>query len=218
MGTLTYLRNFFTDKYIASVTPTSIYGVRKVCGKIDFDRAGVMIEFGPGTGVFTRYLLERIRSEARLILIERNPNFAGILREKFPDPRVSVVLDSAENVFPILDACGGLPADCILSGIPFSFLPAEVRKRIVTGSHDVLRPGGKFLAYQTFYQSAAHLRVPLEERFGSIRLEYEMRNIPPLSIYEAIKEDGASAGNRLRCRGGSGDHAEESVFRNRSAR
>jgi phospholipid N-methyltransferase len=190
MGTLAYIRNFFTDRYIASVTPTSIYGVRRVCGKIGFAGSAVLVEFGPGTGVFTRFLLERIPFEARLILIERNPNFAEILRAKFPDPRVSVVNDSAENVLPILRACGGLPADYILSGIPFSFFPEDMRKRILEGAFDALRPGGKFLAYQTFYQPPVHLRIPLEERFGSIHMEYEMRNIPPLGIYEAIKENG----------------------------
>ena len=190
LGTLTYMKNFFTDKYIASVTPTSIYGVRRVCGKIDFADSGVLVEFGPGTGVFTRFLLEKIRTEARLILIERNPNFAATLRRRFPDPRVTVINDSAENVLPILKACGGLPADCILSGIPFSFFPGELRRCILMESHAVLRPGGKFLAYQTFYQSSGHLRVPLEAHFGSIRVEYEMRNIPPLGIYEAIKRDG----------------------------
>jgi phospholipid N-methyltransferase len=190
VGTLAYIRNFFTDKYIASVTPTSIFGVRKVCGKIDFAGSSVLIEFGPGTGVFTRYLQERIRPDARLILVERNPNFAAILRAKFPDPRVSVVNDSAENVLPILRACGGVPADYILSGIPFSFFPADLRSRILMGSYAALRPGGKFLAYQTFYQSSSHLRDPLEEHFGSIHVEYEMRNIPPLGIYEAVKGNG----------------------------
>ncbi len=193
MGTLAYVRNFFSDKYIASVTPTSIFGVRKVCEKIDFADSGVLVEFGPGTGVFTRYLLERMRPECRLVLIERNPNFSEILRRKFRDPRISVVNDSAENILQILTAIGGQPADYILSGIPFSFFPEELRGRILAGSHAALRPGGKFLAYQTFYQSSAHLRIPLEERFGSIRMEYEMRNIPPLGIYEAIKQNGYPA-------------------------
>jgi len=190
MGTLAYVRNFFTDKYIASVTPTSIYGVRRVCGKIDFAGSAVLVEFGPGTGVFTRYLLEKIPTGGRLILIERNPNFASVLRTKFPDPRVTIVNDSAENVLSILEACGGLPADYIVSGIPFSFFQEDLRRDILGRAYAALRPGGKFLAYQTFYQSPGHLRIPLEERFGSIRMEYEMRNIPPLGIYEAIKENG----------------------------
>ncbi len=191
MGTLAYIRNFITDRYIASVTPTSIYGVRRVCRKIDFAASRVLVEFGPGTGVFTRYLLERIHPEAQLILIERNPNFAEILRRAFGNSRVAVVNDSAANVLTILRERGGFPADYILSGIPFSFFPEELRSQIISRSHSALRPGGKFLAYQTFYQSPAHLRGPLETFFGPIRVEYEMRNIPPLSIYEAIRTEEA---------------------------
>jgi phospholipid N-methyltransferase len=191
VGTLTYLKNFVTDRYIASVTPTSIFGVRRVCRKINFATAAVLVEFGPGTGVFTRYLLERIRPDARLVLIERNPNFVALLKRKLRDPRVSVVNDSAENVLPILQGCGGVRADYILSGIPFSFFPAALRNRILAASHAALRPGGKFLAYQTFYQSPAHLSDPLEEQFGAVCLEYELRNIPPLRICEAVKEADA---------------------------
>lgn len=194
MGTLAYIRNLVSDRYIASVTPTSIFGVRRVCEKIDFAESNVLVEFGPGTGVFTRYLLERIRAGSRLILIERNPNFAEILRENFRDPRVSVVNDSAENVLAILKGCGAFPADYILSGIPFSFFSAELRRRILAATHNALREGGKFLTYQTFYQAPAHLRVPLEKCFGVVHVEYEMRNIPPLGICEAIKGNGRSSG------------------------
>ncbi len=193
MGTLGYIKNFFSDKYIASVTPTSIFGVRKVCGKIDFARARVFVEFGPGMGVFTRYLLPRIHPEAQMVLIERNRNFAEILQKRFPDSRVRIVNDCAENVLEILEEIGAVPVDYILSGIPFSFLPDDARREIVKGIHDVLRDGGKFLAYQTFYQSSPHLRIPLEERFGSVRVEYEVLNIPPLSIYEAVKNGRQAA-------------------------
>ena len=48
MSTLTYLKNFIRDKNVASITPTSPFGVRKVCEKIDFKKRNVIIEFGPG--------------------------------------------------------------------------------------------------------------------------------------------------------------------------
>lgn len=194
MGTLAYLRNLFSDKYIASVTPTSIFGVRRVCEKIDFAGSSVLVEFGPGTGVFTRYLLERIGTGARLVLIERNRNFAEILRKSFQDPRVLVANDSAENVLSILKGFGAFPADYILSGIPFSFFSEELRRRILAATHNALREGGKFLTYQTFYQAPAHLRIPLERCFGEVHVEYEMRNIPPLGICEAIKGNGRPSG------------------------
>lgn len=52
MDTITYLKNFVRDRNVASITPTSAIGVKKVCSKIDFHKPSVIVEYGPGTGVF----------------------------------------------------------------------------------------------------------------------------------------------------------------------
>ncbi len=187
MSTFSYVKLFVKDKYIASVTPTSEFGVRHVCGKIDFRRSRVIVEFGPGTGVFTRHLLSRMTADSRVILIERNPDFAGMLAKRFPDPRVTIRNACASNVLTTLEECGFRSADTILSGIPFSFLSYDTRVGIVKNSHAALREDGRFLAYQTFYQSNNHLKEPLESVFRSVRVEYEMLNLPPMRIYEAVK-------------------------------
>lgn len=187
VSTLSYMKHFVKDKYIASITPTSEFGVRHVCGKIDFRNCRVIVEYGPGTGVFTRHLLSRLGADSRVILIERNPDFVRMLAHRFPDPRVFIRNVCASNVLPTLEECGVGKADAIVSGIPFSFLPYETRTEIVKNSHIALRKGGKFLAYQTFYQANNHLKEPLASMFRSVRVEYEMLNIPPMRIYEAVK-------------------------------
>lgn len=187
MSTFSYMKHFVKDKYIASITPTSEFGVRHVCGKIDFRRSRVIVEYGPGMGVFTRYLLSRMGPESRVILIERNAGFVRLLAQRFPDPRVTIRNVCASNVLSTLEECGVGHADAILSGIPFSFLQYETRWEIVKNSHAALREDGKFLAYQTFYQANNHLREPLESLFRGVRVEYEMLNIPPMRIYEAVK-------------------------------
>lgn len=187
MSTLSYMKNFMSDKFIASITPTSDFGVRKVCGKIDFSRCGVVVEFGPGTGVFTKYLLRKMGRDSLLITIERNPNFVSFLKKKIRDPRAVVVNDCASNVLHALREFGKPYADYVISGIPFSFLSDAMKNRILRGTFDVLRPEGKFLAYQTFYQSNNHLKDHLDRIFPFVRVEYEMLNIPPLRIYEARK-------------------------------
>ncbi len=69
MDTIVYLKNMFRDKQVASFTPTSIFGIKKVCDKIDFNKRNVIVEYGPGTGVFTRYLLDNLTPDSKLILI-----------------------------------------------------------------------------------------------------------------------------------------------------
>ena len=187
MSTLSYMKNFISDKYIASITPTSDFGVRKVCSKIDFSRCRLIVEYGPGTGVFTKHLLQKMGPDSLLIMIERNANFANLLRKKVRDPRAVVVNECASNILQTLAEFGKPFTDYVISGIPFSFLTDQQKNRILQNSFTALRPGGKFLAYQTFYQSNNHLKAHLDRIFDFVRVEYEMLNLPPLRIYEARK-------------------------------
>ena len=187
MDTFTYVKNFIRDKNVASITPTSTFGVKRVCSKINFDRSDLIVEYGPGTGVFSDYLLKKMKESARLILIERNKHFGSILERKFHDPRVVIVNDSAENVLETLRSCQESQADYIISGIPFIMIPCDIKNRILYNTHRALRRGGKFLAYQTCFQTDNHLKVHLEKYFPTVNSKYEIMNIPPLRIYEAIK-------------------------------
>ncbi|MEX2397190.1 MAG: rRNA adenine N-6-methyltransferase family protein, partial [Balneolales bacterium] len=100
-----YLRTFIKDKNVASVTPTSERVVKSVCEPIDFSKDLVIVEYGPGNGVFTHYLLEHMSPGSKIILIETNEDFVTTLK-KIKDNRVSVHLDSAENVSEILGKSG----------------------------------------------------------------------------------------------------------------
>ncbi|MEN6440065.1 MAG: methyltransferase domain-containing protein [Syntrophobacter sp.] len=187
MDTLIYMLNFLKDKNVASITPTSSVGVKRVCSKIDFSRNNLIVEYGPGTGVFSKYLLEHMRDDSRLILIERNRNFKSILKAKLKDPRVIVVHESAENVLETLRSCKESEADYIISGIPFSFLDPDLKHRILYNTHRALKPGGKFLVYQTCFQTNNHLKNHLQKYFPQVNSKYELANIPPLRTFEAIK-------------------------------
>lgn len=187
MDTIVYLKNMFRDKQVASFTPTSIFGIKKVCDKIDFNKRNVIVEYGPGTGVFTRYLLDHLTSDSKLILIERNDDFINILQKSFKDPRLTIFHESAEDVDQVLLRNQETQADYIISGIPFSFLPHTLRDSIVRKSHKCLKPGGKFLAYQTFFQIDRFLKTYLDVYFRKARTEFCLRNAPPLRVFEAIK-------------------------------
>ena len=187
MDTMVYIMNFIKDKNIASITPTSSIGVKKVCSKIDFSQNNTIVEYGPGTGVFSKYLLRQMGDDSRLILIERNRNFNSILERKINDPRVVLVQDSCENVLDTLRMCKEAEADYILSGIPFSFLDHDLKHRILYNTHRALKKGGKFLVYQTCFQTNNHLKTHLKKYFPIVNSKYEIANIPPLRTYEAIK-------------------------------
>ena len=192
INTLYYLKNLITDIHVASVTPTSRFGVEKVLEKIDFQKNKVILEYGPGTGNFTEPLLKNMTENSKLIAIEKNSDFCRVLQRSIQDPRLVLFEDSAENVLEILKSCNGagdLKADCIISGIPFSLLSRRRKMALLKNTHAALKKGGKFLAYQAFFQFPDILKVPLEELFGDVQAQYYMFSLPPLLILEAVKKD-----------------------------
>ncbi|PAU95278.1 hypothetical protein CK503_03525 [Aliifodinibius salipaludis] len=182
MSTLAYLKSFFKDKDVASVTPTSRFCVHTVCQPIDFSQDITIVEYGAGAGVFAHYLLDQMTSNSQLYLFETNEILFKKLQQ-IEDPRTMFYDQSVEYVTEWLpeDIIGQV--DFIISGIPFSFLDAEVKSSVLDQSFKLLRDGGEFLAYQT----SGHLEDPLRDTFGNVKTSWEWRNIPPMTVYEAVK-------------------------------
>ena len=65
----------------------------------------VVVELGPGTGVFTRELLAQGVRPADLILVEFNAGFATYLRSEFPD--VCVLEGDAVLTYSVTNAYSG---------------------------------------------------------------------------------------------------------------
>ena len=182
MSTLAYLKSFFKDKDVASVTPTSRFCVRTVCQPIDFSQDQIIVEYGAGAGVFSHYLLDYLTPGSQHHLFETNEILFKKLQQ-IDDSRVSFYDQSVEFVSNLLaeDIVGKV--DFIISGIPFSFLDEEAKSSILDQSYRLLHDGGEFLAYQT----SGHLEDPLRETFGNVTTSWEWRNIPPMTVYEAEK-------------------------------
>ncbi|WP_456275930.1 class I SAM-dependent methyltransferase [Bacillus sp. AK128] len=189
MSTISYIKNLFSDPDIASITPTSKYGVKSICNRIDFNKRNVIIEYGPGTGVFTNYLQSKLTSDSKIILIEKNKNFVSILKRAFQEnPNIFIYHESAESVNDILLETQEQKADYILSGIPFSFFDDQLRSQIVGTTYTVLKQGGRFLPYQTFFQKDEHLKEYLLNYFEEVEDQYFLRNLPPMRTYCATKK------------------------------
>ena len=181
--TITYLKSFFKDKDVASVTPTSRWCMRHVCKPIDFSKDITVVEYGAGAGVYADYLLPKMSADSRLIMFETNSRLFDEL-QKIDDPRVENHRESVEFVDEEIEGSLIGNVDYIISGIPFSFLDEPVRMKILEKSKAILRQGGKFLAYQT----SGHLKEPLKDVFGNVHTEWEWRNLPPMTVYRAVNE------------------------------
>ena len=187
MESLKYVKNFIKDKDIASIAPSSSFSVKKLCKKIDFEKKNVIVEYGPGNGVFTYPILEKMTPDSKLIAIEKNGNFVKYLN-KNKDPRLIVVQDDAQKVKHILEKYGEEKADYVLSGIPLSFFGSKDREKLMRETYNCLRTEGKFLVYQFTRKSEEYL----ERQFDYVKRDFEILNIPPLSIFEAVKYENSN--------------------------
>jgi len=163
---------------VGALAPSSGRTIRRVLAPVDWDACRVFVEYGPGVGTFCRPVLDRLRRDARLIVIDTNPLFIAYLQATIRDPRFSAVLGSAADVAQIIAAHGADHADYVLSGLPFSTLPPGVGPAIMAATRDVLRQGGAFLVYQ--YTTCA--RQMMAGYFGRIDKGFEPVNLPPCVI------------------------------------
>lgn len=178
-----YLRNWRT---IGSLTPSSRHLARRMIEFMDPARAGVVAELGAGTGAITAPLLDFLRPQARLLAVEIYPPFAEFLRDRFPDPRLDVIQDSAEALPKHLDSRGLRGVDYVVCCVPFSTIPPETRQPIVEAAHRALVPGGAFVAYQ---YSPFYLEPLLKQYFPHMIRRLVLRNVPPAFVYRAVRLD-----------------------------
>ena len=177
---LLFGRNFIKHpRMLGSLIPSSRFLVNHVLSEVDWSRARVFLEYGPGVGTFTAEILRRMRSDAVLIALETNTDFVHFLRRRFRDDRLHVIHGSAADAETALARLGLDHADYVLSGIPYSTMPAELRERILRNTHSVLHPNGAFLVYQ-FTRSVLPY---LQEVFQLVRQDFEPLNVMPAHLF-----------------------------------
>lgn len=175
-----FLRN---PRTVGSIIPTSQTAIRALLDPVDWQAVRCVVEYGPGTGVFTREILRRLGPQGRLVAIDTNHEFIDALEDSIVDDRLIAVEASAASVEAILRDNGIAAADYIISGLPFSTLPTEVSDAIMDATARAIRPGGAFLVYQY----SLFMLPMLQARFARVDLGGVWRCIPPARLFWARK-------------------------------
>ena len=163
---------------VGAIAPSSKRTIARVLAPVDWNACEVFVEYGPGVGTFCRPVLDRLRRDGKLIVIDTNEDFIAYLNATISDPRFSAVHASAAAVGEIVGAHGFDHADYVLSGLPFSTLPPGVGRAIMDATQRVLRPGGAFLVYQYTARARRLMRL----YFPRVDEGFELFNLPPCVI------------------------------------
>lgn len=169
---------------VGSIIPSSDRTVAKMLGPVDWDNTKLFVEYGPGIGTFCQPVLNRMRPDATLLVIDLNEDFIAYLRKTIRDSRFIAVHGSAADVNEIIGQFGFKHADYILSGLPFSTLPNNLGPVIAEETAKAIRPGGAFLVYQ-FRARARDFMAP---HFRKIDSGFEFWNILPCHLFWGWKD------------------------------
>lgn len=172
----TFLKN---RQFVGSITPSSRFLVNTMLNGIDFDRAKLIVELGPGEGCLTRKLLERLRPDARVLIFEINPIFCQHLSESIHDERIEILQVSAEHIQDELTKRGLDKVDAVVSGLPLINFPDDLRTRIWQQIRLVLKFKGTYVQFHF----ATTLQKYYYQMFQHVRRYWVPLNVLPAFVY-----------------------------------
>jgi len=181
MDKLKFLKGFLKNwREVGSVIPSSSFLANKMIGSIDFKKAKIIVELGPGLGCFTDKILEMMDRDAKLFVFEINPDFCNELK-KNKDSRLTVfnvsALDMAYHMREI-------KADYVISGIPLSTLADNSRSLLLKAIKNILSCGGVYIQFQYSLDSYKKLK----SIFSGVALKFTLFNAPPAFVYRCVKD------------------------------
>ncbi len=175
-----FIKEFIKNwREVGAITPSSKFLVKKMLKPIDFKRAKMIVEFGPGSGCITRELLKKMSSNSKLIVFESNSDFYQKLKN-INDSRMTIFNESAINLKKRLNEQS---PDYIISGIPLTNLLSKDKKNLLLFSYKILASQGRFIQFQYSLES---LKL-LKNIFNEVSIDFTPLNIPPAFVFSCLK-------------------------------
>jgi phospholipid N-methyltransferase len=193
-GRSAFLRQFILNTgMVGAVAPSSRYLAREMVRGLDFERAKAVLEFGPGSGVISDVILQRLRPATTYLPIELNDEMVRVFRRRHP--KVPIVHDSVVNVRRICDDHDIDSVDFIISGLPWASFPEPLQVSILEAVRSVLKPGGSLVTFGYHIGTI----LPAGRRFARLlpryfhrleRTRVVWRNLPPAFVVRATTAPG----------------------------
>ena len=164
--------------HVGAVMPSGRLLARTMAQYVDIHARGPVVELGPGTGAITSALIEHGIEQKRLVLVEYNPGFCALLRDRYPQARV--VQGDAYTLRDTLWNVLSVPATAIVSGLPLVTKPMPTRLRLVRDAFAALAPGAPFV------QFTYSVVPPIPKSLPGVSTEASERiwmNLPPARVW-----------------------------------
>lgn len=162
---------------IGALAPSSQHLARAMARQVERAGEGPVIELGGGTGSITRALLASGLPRWRLVVVERDPTLAALLRLRFPG--VKILRGDAAQLVSLLRPLGIVRAAAVVSSLPLLSMAKRLKRDIIAESFALLGAEGIFIQFTYGVTS------PLGPEFGLVG-EVARRvwlNFPPAAVW-----------------------------------
>lgn len=180
----TFFRQWLKNpRAMASLTPSSPVLAREMVAQLPPQTRRV-VELGPGTGVFTRALIEHGIAPRDLLVVELNAELHRFLHRRFPE--VHAVNGDARDLAEIVAKTNFAPTggvDAVLSGLGFLTMPREVQRAILAAAFSVLGPGRPLIQFTYAPRNPLPRDLLDELGLGVRRAGIAWMNVPPAVVY-----------------------------------
>jgi len=166
------VKSFRTTGSIAASSPAL---VKKLVEPLPAGRPLSIVELGPGDGCITRAILAKVHPESRVTAFEINTSFVEKLA-MIDDRRLEILSVGADQ---LTDYFTEASVDFVVSSLPLSMIPKDIKEKILRQSQSVLKQEGQFLQFQYALQDY----VLLKDHFQRVSVSFTMANLPPAFIY-----------------------------------
>ena len=195
-ATFTFMSEFARDPMtVASVVPSGRALTRQVIAPVPASGDPTVVELGPGTGVFTDAIQERLAGRGRHVAVDVNERFTALLTQRFP--RLDAVSADARDLPAILGGLGLGQADVVVSGLPWAAFEQQAQREILDAVGKVLGPTGAFTTFAYVHARGTapgrRFRRALDETFEEVVLGRTVwANLPPALVYHCRRPRRAS--------------------------
>jgi len=150
---------------------------------------GLIVELGPGTGPVTRSLIESGVTRDRLALVEYDPGFCRLLRQRFAPAKV--IQGDAYDLPGALKELVGQPIAAVVSSLPLLNQPLARRERLIGDAFALMGPSGLFVQF-TYGLLSPIPREVCANRYAAVRSRPILLNLPPAFVWTyRLKADAA---------------------------
>lgn len=161
-----------------AVSPSGPELARAMAEAVDLSVPGDVVELGPGTGPVTEALLAYGVAPARLVLIEFNPGFCKLLRERFSGVRV--IEGDAYTIARTLKGHVEAPLAAVVSSLPLKTKPDWECLNLVREAFSLMHPAAPFIQFTYGPTSPIPLKGQAIRGKASRRI---WKNLPPARVW-----------------------------------